>query len=95
MPNKAKPILPKAIESKCGRWMEGKMVFLPGEICRGHRETDNLSREVQLSRQKSAEAIVPVTGKGQTRSEGLTWRVRERHEDSRKPRQGPATGRKR
>jgi hypothetical protein len=42
--------------------MEGKRTFLPRETCQGAGYTGNLHREVQLTWQESAEAIVLTPG---------------------------------
>ena len=34
LPHKAKSLLPKAVQSKWGGWVEGKTTVLPGEACR-------------------------------------------------------------
>ena len=43
---------------RCGRWMEGKKRVVPREVCAECSERSNHCREVMLSAQKSAEAIV-------------------------------------
>ena len=44
--------------SKCGRWMEGKKCVVLREVCMESSEKGKRYREITLSVQKSAEAIV-------------------------------------
>ncbi len=46
------------MHGRCGRWMEGKSVRVPGEACVACPERDNHGRKAVLGTQKSAEAIV-------------------------------------
>lgn len=48
--------------------MEGKKRVVPGEICMESLEKGNHSRKAVLSMQKSAEAVVPETGRAES-----TW----------------------
>lgn len=56
----------------CSGYMKRRFALLPGEICRRagkKKQTGNLTREGQLSRQKSAEAVVPKKKKKPGRAE--------------------------
>lgn len=53
--NKAKSSHTKRVERKCGRYMERKIVFLPGEIS---HSKPNIYSDVEVECEKSADAIV-------------------------------------
>ena len=70
---KTKSNTTRALYSRCGGYMGGRLLFLPGEISYptpGKRDAEtthrsNLHSDVKLRHEKSAEAIVPWQhGKG-------------------------------
>ena len=56
--------------NKCGRWMERKKRVVPGEICTERLEKGKRDhrKKIALNVQKSAEAILPETGRAESTS---------------------------
>ena len=56
--------------NKCGRWMERKKRVVPGEICteRPEKGKRDHRKKIALNVQKSAEAILPETGRAESTS---------------------------
>ena len=56
--------------NRCGRWMERKKRVVPGEICteRPEKGKRDHRKKIALNVQKSAEAILPETGRAESTS---------------------------